>query len=433
MGTTTRTATPTSSSSSSMSPTTSIAYVTSSAAPTSNAGLGPASATPSAQSSDDGPGAGLIIGIVAGSLAGIAVIGVIIGFLVKKFGRKDDAYDTDPFDAGAFRRHSTMIPDTFAGGEDDYQPSMSEMQEGHGPHAYTSADEYGNMDAYGMAGAGAAGAAAYGGRERGGGDLPGPRPPTMFQQHMNHQATYGGASTDRDHDQGGEYDDVVPPMPPMSYGGLDPFSSAGRGHYQQHDNVSNPYGFLDRAQSTSQSQFGHAPTPSAYANLDRSGSDASSLDRQARLPDFPQHMSSGPLRDSAPRSHGYDHDTAGRPGTAEGRSGTPDLPNVQQTYALRQGTPDVGEHPRRLSLGGAIGGGLGGFGSPTHMLSSPQHLSDDMNGVEGSAAMYGASHAQPLQIRNLLPHGRDPDGQAEPTSNADAEQRSNDAAYAGYL
>lgn len=348
--------------SSSAPPSTSFAFVTSTPVPTVNSAA-TESATPSSKG-DDGPGAGPIIGIVAGSLAGVAILAVIIGFLIKKFGRKEDPYESDPFDRDEFRRQSVMLPDQFETDE-GYQPSMSEIHRVSGP--FSDPEEYSNV------GAGAAGAGVFTARNESGG----PRPPTMFQKHLNAQAQYSseapstpsvGALYHNEHD-------VTPQLPPMAFGGSDPYSMAGVGRHNTDVNLSNPYGYLDRSFSNNSPQF--ASATSNYTNLDRSGSEGSSHGGVAQ-PRFVDTFSA------------QDHDTAGRPGTAEGRSGTPDLPNVQQTYAL--GADEDQD----------------GIASPTRMVTSPQHMSEDYGGAsrfrDNASPEARSPPQQPLQVRNLLPN-----------------------------
>jgi hypothetical protein len=394
----TRTSTSSSSTStSSMTPSTSVAYVTPTSAtsvPTLNNAA--ANATPS-NTSSSGPGAGLIIGIVAGSLAGIAVLAALIGFLIKKFSRKDDPYETDPFDSNNFRRQSAMLPDTFD--DIDHNPEMSEVNHHNNMGPFNDEMEYA---AAGAAGAGAA--SAFNARNESGG----PRPPTMFQNHMNAPAAhFGGGDAPSVPVIGSVFNpngvDPSPQLPPMAFGGSDPYSMAGVGRSNFDNNLNNPYGHLDRQYSGSRSspQDKFVDTHQGYADLDRTGSDGSTNGKSAG------QMYSGPESNDF-RSYNY-HDTAGRPGTAEGRSGTPDLPNVQQTYAMADDreTDSRAQSPNR------------------QMVASPAHLSQDFlsNGGSQQHQQYSQQQqynhdqydnyqhsespsppSQPLQVRNLLPN-----------------------------
>lgn len=331
-------------------------------------------------------------------------------------GKKQDPYEANPFDRDEYHRHSVRLPDGFDG-DDGYQPSMSEMHGNRGAFMGDH-DEYGNVAA-GIGAAGAAGAAGYAASSHH--DEPGrPRPPTMFQRHMDHQAMYGASMEapqmpSRMHST----DDHMPQLPPIALGGSDPYSLAGVGrHNTASDNINNPYGYLDRSMSASSpspprfSPNMASPPQHAvdYANLERSGSDGSS--RQPTVLDYDNFS-------------GHAHDTAGRPGTAEGRSGTPDLPNMQQTYALGGGNqlPDAREHVP---------------GSPYNgrMAASPEHMSEDMYGTmsPGPHQHYSQMNQQPsLQVRNLLPnpnpHSHPQHNQQRPISTA--SETNEEAAYDG--
>lgn len=413
------------SSSTTSQPSTSVAYVTSSPLPSLNNAAATASET--SKSSDDGPGVGPIIGIVAGSLAGVAILAALIGFLFKKFGRKEDPYEADPFDRDSFRRHSAMLPDTFD--DDEGNPEMSEahhnMSAGTGPFA----DEHEYVPAAAM-GAGAA-AAGFTARNESGG----PRPPTMFQKHMNAPAAQVGMSDAPPVPSVGAIyatgAEPTPQLPPMAFGGSDPYSLAGVGRPNFDNNINNPYGYLDRSYSGSHSSpqgQEHYVDSQEYAHLDRAGSNGSSQNG-GPVPD--QNM------DGEYSAYGH-HDTAGRPGTAEGRSGTPDLPNVQQTYAMADASVDENR-----------------VASPHRMMSSPQHMSQDFlsNGIQqqyeqqyqqqyasGNVDPYAyRQHSespsppqQPLQVRNLLPnpHEQAQHGGQRPIS-AVSSVADEDAAYGG--
>jgi hypothetical protein len=337
-------------------------------------------------------------------------LAVIIGFLFKKFGRKDDPYEADPFDRNSFRRQSAMLPDNFD--DDDHMPEMSEAH--NGPFA----DDHGYMADAAM-GAGAMGGAGYAAAHNEGG----PRPPTMFANHMNAPAAQMSM-----HDApavpaiGAIYTaghDPSPQLPPMAFGGSDPYSIAGVGRQRMENNINNPYGYLDRQYSASRSsphgkdQMMHQD----YADLDRNGSQGSNgYEQQQFRHQYEEQYSN------------YEHhNTAGRPGTSEGRSGTPDLPNVQQTYAMAG--DDTAEMQRQERVM-----------SPHRNVASPQHMSQELisnanarsNGSDSQG--YRSAHSnspdqphQPLQVRNLLPN---PSQQQRPIS-AVSSVVDDDAAYGG--
>ncbi|UZJ56650.1 hypothetical protein CBS101457_005970 [Exobasidium rhododendri] len=402
-------------SSTSLNPTTSVAFVTASASSTAN--IAAASSTESSSSS--GVGAGPIIGIVAGSLAGIAIIAVIVGFLFKKFSRKEDPYEADPFDRDDFRRQSAMLPENFD--SEDGHPSMSE----HNNLASNMSPfgDNGYMGA-GVAAGGMAAVSAYNAHNENGG----PRPPSMFQRHINGRgAQYG--TNEAGPQVGAIYDpnDLTPHLPPMAFGGSDPYSIAGVGRNHQMDgNLNNPYAHLDRSMSTNAMQQNSLPSHqqqqqqvpmearNMYAEMNpRDGSNEGNAQEQFRS-----------TADYDAADNGYN--TTGRPSTAEGRSGTPDLPNVQQTYALGDGSEDGHQEMDRVA-------------SPNRMVSSPQHLSQDMYSQYQSyqpGLMHdgGSPPQQPLQVRNLLPNPHDAQHtqQAQrPMSAVSSYPADDEAAYGG--
>ncbi|KDN45463.1 hypothetical protein K437DRAFT_121949 [Tilletiaria anomala UBC 951] len=255
----------------------------------------------SASSKSNSPGAGPIIGIVAAALVGVAILSALIGFIWKKCVRRDDPYEANPFDKDDFRRHSAMLPDTFD--NDDGAPSMSEHHN-FSPNMYEGA---------GMAGMGiiAAGAGVAAASDRmAHNEIGAPRPPTMFQRHINgpaaqfdSNAAYSQAPNVPPVPSMGAYGPAYPQLPPMAFGGAAEAFVAGG--VPPMANVANPYAHLDRGMHD------------ASSGLGRSGSNVSG---------------SGGSGGYGSAQEDY-MDTAGRPGTSESRSGTPDLPNVQQTYA----------------------------------------------------------------------------------------------------
>lgn len=375
-----------------MIPSTAVAFVT--ASPSASANIAASSSTATSKPSN-GVGVGPIIGIVAGALAGIAVIAVIVGYLFKKYGRKEDPYEADPFSPDDFRRQSAMLPDTYE--HDDGYNDMSE---------YQNASPFGNDAGYGAgaagygAGAGATAAVAAGGAGVGAAGLAaassfrsqnesrGPRPPSMFEKHINSQA----ARYNSGEPMGAIYDDehISPQLPAMAFGGSDPYTTAGvgRSHQQMDNNINNPYAHLDRSPSAmvqrnvshngqhggqevfNGAQFAHGSNGSSYQQY---SSD--------------QYQSAGQEYES--NGHGYD--TAGRPGTSEGRSGTPDLPNVQQTYA---------------GTGIEESQGMDRVVSPHHMMASPEQMPHEYYS-QANYAEDGNAPNQPLQVRNLLHQQQD--------------------------
>jgi hypothetical protein len=366
-----------SSSSTSMVPSTAVAFVT--ASPSASANIAASSSTATSKPSS-GVGVGPIIGIVAGALAGIAIIAVIVGYLFKKYGRKEDPYEADPFSPDDFRRQSSMLPDTY-----EHDEGYNDMSE------YQNASPFGNDVGYGAAaaaaggaGVGAAGLAAAS-SFRSHNESGGPRPPSMFEKHINSQATrYNsgepmGTIYDEDHNS--------PQLPAMAFGGSDPYTTAGvgRSHQQMDNNISNPYAHLDRSPSAmvqrNVSQNGQHGGQEVFNGAQLAhGSNGSSYQQYSS----DQYHPAGQEYES--NGHGYD--TAGRPGTSEGRSGTPDLPNVQQTYA---GT-GIDESQGRDRVV-----------SPHHMMASPEQMPHEYYNQANYADENNAPH-QPLQVRNLLPN-----------------------------
>jgi hypothetical protein len=334
-----------------------------------------------------GPGVGPIIGIVAGSLAGAALLFVICGFIWKKFSKKEDPYEADPFDKDAFRRHSAMLPDTFDD-EVDGTPDMSEHHHFSSPNMY----EHHDPSAAGMAGTGimAAGAGGAAASSLSHNESGGPRPPTMFQKHINaYDANAAYSQAPPVPAMGAGYDANYPQLPPLAFGGADPYGAAG---VASMSNVSNPYAHLDRAHT---------------GGSDGSGSGDGGYGAAQQYHQQQQQ-----------------YDTAGRPGTAEGRSGTPDLPNMQHTYAAGLENEDTrfsafnspqaeplrnpfdnhssNAHQANGSLGsnGSYGTASGNYmsGAGEMMMSSPPHNPHVVQGLQTNL------HPQPsLSVRNLMP------------------------------
>ncbi|PWN42745.1 hypothetical protein IE81DRAFT_113602 [Ceraceosorus guamensis] len=376
---------------------TAVAYVTSSlntVTPT---------ATPEPQS--DGPGAGPIIGIVAGALAGVALLAAIIGFVVKKVRSKEDPYESNPFDRDDFRRQSAMLPENFD--DEDGAPSMSEHQ-------------HNNLAAAGYGAAAAAGGMAYAGASQSSHNASGgPRPPTMFERHMagpGAQYAFDDATAPPVPQVGAVFNQgPAPSLPPMAFGGSDPYTLAGVGNrdHENFNNSVNPYAHLDRNRSLG-SDRGYQPNfqPGQLAfgaqgsqretDLDRAGSNGSDFSQGQALDAATQNGRdlispfTNPHETFAHHGVGQqfedDHayDTAGRPGTAEGRSGTPDLDNPQNHYAPTDTINGDQRHYQTSPEPSARAA------SPFNALDSPPQ--------------------QPLQVRNLLPGH--PQQQQRPISTA---------------
>lgn len=399
---------------------TSIQLITSSAAPI-------ASASSTSSHSSSSVGAGPIIGIVAAALAGVVIIAAAIGFLVKKYSKKSDPYDTNPFDADQFRRQSVMLPEGF-GSDDGHEPSMTEHRNyGPGSGAGAGGSMNHGYDEMSYAGAsasvlgGGAYASSYSHNDGGG-----PRPPTMFARHNDIHAagmpTVGAALNTA----------PVPKLPAMAFGGGDPYSLAGVAGGMH--NVSNPYAHLDR-HGDAYHQYNNGAAPAA--GLDRNGSDGSHRSQQQQQRNY-----------GAPQSEA--HETSGRPTSMEqGRSGTPDLPNVQQTYNLGSTTDDDGlEYREYMQHEGANNGRqsagmnslLDSYNSHAAGSTSPREQQRDyfFENPHSEGAAPGASSPPPpasLQVRNLTGNG-----QLHPAGHGQAGQRpissvssmqDDDAAYGG--
>jgi hypothetical protein len=410
-------------SSTSLVPITATAVVTST--PTASIASATASASPKSSSSSAGP----IIGIVAGALVGVVVLSGLVGFLFKKYKSKEDPYEANPFDRDAFQRHSAMIPDHFDSddghaGAGGMSPEMSEH------YQYNNyAPQYESGISAGAAGAMGAMAAHNEG---------GPRPPTMFAKHaagvQQNAPQVGGYYKDGDfanqmpampphsdyhapptaafanHHAAEHYLEEpgfgqqrsvspAPQLPPLAAFGGDPYSIAGVGRGQQ-QNVANPYAHLDRSHAGMGGFVPGAVVP-GHAGSASVSSGGDSADRHASISAAEAlaaglaHQSS--LNRAASPHHAASHDTAGRPSTSEGRSGTPDIPNVQQTYALPGDVAGAaGSH--RISAGSQdmlsnaatspVGAMRNPFDNPAPHHAPQHHYTDP---------------SQQLQVRNLVP------------------------------
>lgn len=203
----------------------------------------------------------------------------------------------------------------------------------------------------------------------------------------------------------GMYEDAYPQLPPMAFG-----SGGPPDPYSMNQNISNPYAHLDRAQQQGQGQEGY------YSNLDRSGSQGSnSQGSHQQQQQYPQQPGQFIHQDSfsSAKEDERDFDTSGRPGTAEGRSGTPDLPNMQQTYVMNGGIDgsSIGHH-NNLN-----GNGIGSSGEVSNNNTTNGHLSREdsqrssKNGNnedpfnENSPINSGkANVSHQLSVRNLMPN-----------------------------
>lgn len=343
---------------------------------------------------------GPIIGIVAAALAGAVVIAAIIGFLVKKYSRRADPYESNPFDKDEFRRESVMLPEVFD--SDDGHPSMTEY------HNYGPGPTSGYDDPYTSAGTKVVGDAvaaysngpssAYTHSETGR-----PRPPTMFARHNDVHAGGAYSEASRLPAIGAALNTAPSPrLPPIAFGGGDPYSLAGVAGGLH--NVSNPYAHLDR------NGFMHGYSEQSTGGLHPDGSDGSGDDNGEHL--------------RYRQNDGYE--TSGRPGTAEGRSGTPDIPNVQQTYALGF---DQGHatHPSGCQPAGA--NSLLDSYSSAHFESGntpPAPLSNPYDDQYQQHYGSGVSSPKPpatLQVRNLT-HSENPSAHLVADGHASGAARS---------
>lgn len=354
-------------------------------------------------------------------MAGAVVIAAAIGFLIKKYNKgKADPYEANPFDKDEFRRESVMLPEGFE--SDDGHRSMTEHNN------YGRPPSSGYDDAYASASANVIGGAAYSNMASSAythNESGGPRPPTMFARHNDIHAGAPGPFADgpRMPAIGAALNTApTPQLPPMAFGGGDPYSLAGVGGGLH--NVSNPYAHLDRngyMHNNAQYQDVGAPV------LQRNGSGGSGEDRGASR-----------------RDDGFE--TSGRPGTSEGRSGTPDIPNVQQTYALGSDEGHSPSHSNRQSAGASSL--LDSYGSQRYEAGA--HASPAINQYQDEDQYqqhYGGASSPPppsaLQVRNLT-HGAQGNGnnflnpsghgvvggQQRPLSNA-SSMVDDDAAYGG--
>ena len=217
------------------------------------------SATTAGNNSSGFP-AGPVIGGVAGGLVGLALLSLIIGVLWKKYAKKDDPYEANPFDKDIFHRHSAMLPNTYDEDDDHTGNGAGAHPDEMSEHHLGVGSSGGFYEAPGMAGmagmgigAGAAGAAAaaHGSPDS---SASGPRPPTMFERHMNSPgAQFGDPSVPQQSQMsppGGQrgmmldYPPPMPSMPQMAHYGADPYAAAGVAVGSA--NVANPYAHLDR-------------------------------------------------------------------------------------------------------------------------------------------------------------------------------------------
>ncbi len=332
-------------------------------APITSTTLDAASATSTA-STQTGPGVGPIIGYVAAALGGIAVLFVIGGVIWKKFGKKEDPYEADPFDKDEFRRHSAMIPDAFDddmdGAGHHHAQDMTEhhqynngMYAEHDPSMAGAGGVAGGFAIGSIVGAGAAAASAH---NEGGG----PRPPTMFQRHieaMDAPAAYGQPGMPVG------YETAYPTLPPLAANGADPYGAAGVAPMH---NIANPYAHLDRVHSVS-----------AGSALGRADSLASGNSNG-------QYQSAG---------HGFDMQPQHAEVMEETRwpqfnSPVGDQPHNPFDYQQQQ---QQSMHVAHGSVGSASGSGSGGY-------ASPQQHPQVVQGLQSSL------QAQPsLSYRNLTP------------------------------
>ncbi|PWN29001.1 hypothetical protein BDZ90DRAFT_259064 [Jaminaea rosea] len=390
---------------------TSVQLITSSAAP-----IQSASATPTSDS--NGVGAGPIIGIVAAALAGVVIVAAAIGFLVKKYSKKNDPYETNPFDADQFRRESVMLPEGFES-DDGHAPSMTEHRN-FGPASGGGAGSLNGYEDMGYAGAAAGMGGAYG-SSYSHNDGGAPRPPTMFARHNDAHGPGVGAVFNKA---------PVPELPPMAFGGGDPYSLAGVAGGMH--NVSNPYAHLDRH---GDSYHRYQDPNAASAGLDRSGSDGSHYSSQNQYQQQQAHR-------QYPTPQSEAHETSGRPTSMEqGRSGTPDLPNVQQTYNLNSDEDQHHQHQDYMhsASNGRQSAGLNSlldnYGQGASPASPRDQHAEYFPASSGASDAASGSAAPPasLQVRNLTGGHLMPAGGAQgqrPISTA-SSMKDDDAAYGG--
>ncbi|PWN20079.1 hypothetical protein BCV69DRAFT_218540 [Microstroma glucosiphilum] len=384
-----------------------------------------ASATASSTAAaSSGPGVGLIIGIVAAALAGVVVVAAVVGFLVKKASRKTEPFEGDPFDKDEFRRQSAMIPEGFE--SDDGHRSMVERD--FDPSGYGGDDGGygGHVLSAGGAGMMAGAAGAYGGSYNESGA---PRPPTMLARHAD---AYRDYQVQDSVGPGAPYEAAFaapPQFPQMAYGGEDPYSLAGvAGGMKKMQNIDNPYAHLDR--SLSASQFHAAEAANYYNNRNVSGnSQGTQLQRNG----------SGGTASGSDGGYGRSdaQDAAARPTSYDGnRSGTPELPNVQQTYALGSEEGHSSDPSGRQSA-------MGTLDYPTmlnpydeqqyyqHQQQQQQEQEQQQHGMPMSSSPPPA-----LQVRNLTGRGDGQGGRYDQYGNRgdnrnSAASENSDTAYGG--
>lgn len=192
------------------------------------------------------------------------------------------------------------------------------------------------------------------------------------------------------------YEDAYPQLPPVAFG------AGAADLYSMNQNVSNPYAHLDRAQQPPQ-ETGY------YSNLDRSGSQGSQSNsngshggyqQQHQLP--PQQFAHQDSFQSSFQDEG-EFDTAGRPGTAEGRSGTPDLPNMQQTYVMNGGNESNVGHNNGINGRESVLSSSNG--DQSREVNESQTSSDPFNETPINVGKANVSHQ--LSVRNLMPNPHD--------------------------
>jgi hypothetical protein len=315
------------------------------------------------------------------------VVAAVVGFLVKKASRKSEPFEGDPFDKDEFRRQSAMIPEGFE--SDDGHRSMVEHRD-FDPSGYGGDDGGygGHMLSAGGAGMMAGAAGAYGGSYNESGA---PRPPTMLARHAD---AYRDYQVPEQSESGGQYEAAfaaAPQFPQMAYGGEDPYSLAGvAGGMKQMQNIDNPYAHLDR--SLSASQFHAAEAANYYNNRNVSGgSQATQLQRNG----------SGGTAVGSDGDYGrFDQqENAGRPISYDGsRSGTPELPNVQQTYALGSEEGHSSDPSGRQSAMGTLD--YPTMLNPYDEQQYYQHQQQQQQEQEHGMAM-SSSPPPALQVRNL--------------------------------
>lgn len=366
-------------------------------------------------------------------MAGVVVLAAAVGFLVKKASKqKQDPYETDPFDKDEFRRQSAMIPEGFDD-DDDNGPYPPMMEHHHYAGGYEDGALAGSQAANGYEAAGAVAMTSSWSHNGSGA----PRPPTMFARHADFHASDQVAPTPA-------FGGPAPQMPSMAYGGEDPYAAAGVAGFH---NIANPYAHLDRTNSSNRRYQEPQQPQYDYHNGPAGQQQSDSYEQQQQQGGpfaFSQqgHDQQSHRQPYLPRSGSSNlHQTTGRPGTADsqGRSGTPDLPNVQQTYALGSSASDS-EHFTNIDDGrqSALGRLDQAFsGGASSALSNPydRATNEDQRNRSGSAGSFsigngGARPPSALQIRNLTGGRHSPPHHQQQNTMAD-QSFEDDAAYGG--